>query len=121
MDALAARLQGGAAVADPLARFADRGAIFPWRPRRADADRQTQLVFAAVHAALIVYALMSPGTGTQPVVYSAFFFVGRGEKRDERGRVFSLSILDLSPPPILSVPSLSHQPPSRAPSATCPS
>lgn len=71
MAALSARLAGGPSAVEPSARWADQGELFPWRPRWAPAERQALLVSAAVQAALMVYALVSPGTGTQPVVYTA--------------------------------------------------
>jgi hypothetical protein len=73
MAALSARLAGGPSAVEPSARWADAGELFPWRPRWAPADRQTLLLAAAAQAALMVYALVSPGTGTQPVVYSELF------------------------------------------------
>ena len=71
MAQLTARVRGGAAAADPSVRFADRGTFFPWRPRRADADRNTILYAGAIQAALAASAFLSPTAGTQPVVSSA--------------------------------------------------
>ena len=72
MAQLTARVRGGAKAArDPSIAYADRGTFFPWRPRRADADRTTMLYAGAIQAALAASAFLSPMAGTRPVVSSA--------------------------------------------------
>jgi hypothetical protein len=122
MAALSARLAGGPSAVEPSARWADAGELFPWRPRWCTAERQTLLLSAAVQAALMVYALVSPGTGTQPVVYSALFLRGKkwrqgvvvgggGARLDNRKLTPALPLLPL-------ITHAHTQPPWPAPSAT---
>lgn len=70
MAQLTARVKGGF-KADPSVAYADRGTFFPWRPRRADADKSMMLYAGAIQAALAVSAFLSPTASTQPVVASA--------------------------------------------------
>ena len=72
MAQLTARVRGGAAAAvDPSVRFADRGTFFPWRPRRADADKTMMMYAGAVQAALAVSAFLAASPSTRPVVAAA--------------------------------------------------
>ena len=71
MRQLSARMAGGAAAAAPDARFADRGAYFPWRPRRYEAEAKHKMYAGAVLAALALSGVYSPTAGTQPVVAAA--------------------------------------------------
>jgi len=92
MQGLAARLAGGAGVADPSARWADRGQIFPWRPRRADATGKMKAVMGALLAACVVFTLVSPASAG-PLIFSAFFFFlmgWGGMERLEKTRLASL-------------------------------
>ena len=71
MRQLSARLSGGASAVAPDARFADRGAFFPWRPRRYEAESKHKMYTGAVFAALALSGVYSPTAGTQPVVAAA--------------------------------------------------
>ena len=68
MRGLAARLAGGKGVADPSARWADRGQIFPWRPKRADGTGKVKAVMGALLAACVVFSAFSPSGG--PLIFS---------------------------------------------------